>query len=241
MPPTSLPLAGRVAIVTGAGRGLGAAVATSFARAGARVAVCARHAAEIEGVADAIRRAGGEAIAVTCDVRREADVERLVAETVRAFGRLDVVVNNAGVFAHAARWPRASEKAWDEAMDTNVKGAWLVAKHATAVIAEGGVVINVTSGLARGPSPAYAPYSVSKAALEALTKSIAAALPHVRVNALNPGVVRTDMSNGLGLPPEVVAPAFVWLASDEAKGITGQVLHADELRRRSASAPRAAA
>lgn len=226
----------RTVLVTGAGRGLGHAVARAFAQAGDRVVLAARTPAEIEKAAEALRLEGREALGIPCDVRRETDVERLVREALAAFGSLDVVVNNAGVFAHAARWPRASVEAWDAAMDTNVKGAWLVTKHASLHLPKGGVVINVTSGLARGPSPAYAPYSVSKAALEALTRSIALALPELRVNALNPGVVRTDMSNGLGLPAETVAPAFLWLAGPEAKGITGQVLHGDEIRRKTGSA-----
>jgi NAD(P)-dependent dehydrogenase (short-subunit alcohol dehydrogenase family) len=165
-------------------------------------------------------------------VRSEDDVRRTIDGIASRFGRLDVVVNNAGVFVHAARWPDASEEAWDVAFDTNVKGAWLVVKHATGLLRDGGVVINVTSGLARGPSAAYAPYSVTKAALEALTRSLASALPHLRVNCLNPGVVRTGMSNGLGLPPDVVAPAFVWLAGPESPMVSGRVFHADEIRSR---------
>ncbi|MHB8585314.1 MAG: SDR family NAD(P)-dependent oxidoreductase [Thermoplasmatota archaeon] len=221
---------GKTVLVTGAGKGLGAAIAAAFAKAGASVALCARTLPQVEGVARAIERAGGTAAAFRCDVRSEPEVEALLAGVVERFGGLDVVVNNAGVFVHAARWPRASEASWDEAFDTNVKGPWLVAKHAAPHMPDGAVIINVTSGLARGPSAGYAPYSVSKAALEALTRSLAAALPNLRVNCVNPGVVRTDMSNGLGLPADVVAPAFVWLAGGDAAGATGKVFHADEIR-----------
>lgn len=224
--------AGKSVLVTGAGRGLGAAIAVAFAREGASVALASRTLDELEETAAAIREEGGRAIARRTDVRKEAEVEALVDATVAEFGRLDVAVSNAGAFVHAARFPRLAEAEWDEALQVNLKGPWLVAKHASPHMTEDGCILNVTTGLAhasvshdgtRFPSVPYAPYSIAKAALEDLTRVLAERV-RPRVNAVNPGVVRTAMSNGLGLEPQAVTPVFLWLASDEARDVRGRVI-----------------
>lgn len=220
-------LKGKVAIVTGSGRGLGAAIARAYAAEGAAVVVTSRTLENVTHVSADIKAKGGRVLPLQGDVRNEENVQRLVQAAHDWFGRLDVVVNNAAMFVHAARFPRMSEAAWDEAWDTNVKGAWLMAKHASPRMSREGSFINITSGLAREPSAAYAPYSLTKSALEDLTYVLARQLPQ-RVNAVNPGVVRTAMSNGLGLDPERVTPVFVHLASDESKDVTGQLLDADD-------------
>lgn len=229
---------GKSVLVTGAGRGLGAAIARAFAEEGAAVALASRTTDELEETAAAIREEGGRAIVRRTDVRKEADVEALVEATVAEFGRLDVAVNNAGAFVHAARFPRLPESEWDEALQVNLKGPWLVAKHASPHMTEDSTILNVTSGLAhasvardgngaRFPSVPYAPYSIAKAAVEDLTRVLAERV-RPRVNAVNPGVVRTAMSNGLGLEPEAVTPVFLWLASPAAKEVRGRIILARE-------------
>ena len=183
-------LQGKVALVTGGGRGLGAALVKAFAAEGAAVVAAARTRADVAAVAYDVESAGGRALAVAADVRREDDAAALVARTVKELGRLDVVVNNAGAFVHAARFPRLDVAEWDEAFDTNLKAPWLVAKHAAPHMDASGSIVNVTSGLAhvqyapgapRTASVPYAPYSIAKAALEDLTRVLAARVrPRVR-------------------------------------------------------------
>jgi 3-oxoacyl-[acyl-carrier protein] reductase len=238
-------LAGRVAIVTGASRGIGRAVAEAFAANGARVVVNYIHgAAGAAEVVDAIRTAGGEAVAIGADVSKSADVKRLVSETVRRFGRVDILVNNAGVMI-AKDVRETSEDDWDVTIDINLKGAYLCSKEvAPLMIAQGsGRIINMSSnsGLYHPSAMRFTEYVVSKAGMNGLTKAMALTYgPQITVNAICPGWIRTDMVEEIepeiqqrildetalrrwGTPGDVAASA-VFLASPDADFITGELL-----------------
>lgn len=238
-------LGGRVAIVTGASRGIGRSVAEAFAANGARVVVNYVHGADAAAaVVEGIRARGGEAVALAADVSRLADVKRLVAESVEQFGRVDILVNNAGVmFAKGVL--ETTEEEWDMTIDINLKGAYLCSKEvAPLMIAQGfGRIINMSSnsGLYHPSAMRFTEYVVSKAGMNGLTKALALALgPQITVNAICPGWIRTDMVEEIdpefqqriidetplkrwGTPGDVAASA-VFLASPEADFITGELL-----------------
>jgi 3-oxoacyl-[acyl-carrier protein] reductase len=238
-------LAGKVAIVTGASRGIGRAVAERFAAEGASVVVnYTQGAANATAVVAGIAKAGGTAIAVQADVSRSADVGRLVDQTRERFGRIDVLVNNAGVMV-AKGVLETSEDDWDVTIDVNLKGAYLCSKAvAPAMIRQGsGSIINMSSnsGLYHPSAMRFTEYVVSKAGMNGLTKAMALALgPQIRINAICPGWIRTDMVEEIdpaiqqrileetalrrwGTPDDVASSA-VFLASDEASFITGELL-----------------
>ncbi len=223
-------LEGSRAVVTGAGRGIGRAVAERFAEEGARVALLARTKKELEETAAGIRSSGREAVVVPCDLADAAAVARAAKACADAFGTIDVLVNNAGVYEALDRAVRVSVEEFDRAMAVNVRGPWLLVKNLAPHLARDGSIINVTSGLGHGPAPGYFPYSLSKWALEGLSQELAAELPQ-RVNVVNPGLVATKMSGFAGKPPERVTEVFVYLASKESRGVTGKVLHASDYRR----------
>jgi NAD(P)-dependent dehydrogenase (short-subunit alcohol dehydrogenase family) len=240
-------LGGKVAIVTGASRGIGAASARAFAEAGAAVVLAARTASAISAIADEINRSGGRALAVPTDVTDPESVARLVDETVKAFGRLDVAFNNAG----AGQMPKAladiSFEDFETGLKANLYGAFLGMKYEIpAMLAGGGgAIVNMSSTAGLQGAPGMGPYSAGKHGVVALTKI--AALDYgkrnIRVNAIAPGpIVNEQMSR---LPEErlkeiarfipmgrtgqidEVARAAVWLCSDEASFITGAVLSVD--------------
>jgi 3-oxoacyl-[acyl-carrier protein] reductase len=238
-------LAGKVAIVTGASRGIGRAVAERFAAEGASVVVnYTQGAANANAVVAGIQAAGGTAIAVQADVSRSTDVVRLVEQTLDRFGRIDVLVNNAGVMV-AKGVLETSEDDWDVTIDVNLKGAYLCSKAvAPVMIRQGsGSIVNMSSnsGLYHPSAMRFTEYVVSKAGMNGLTKAMALALgPQVRINAICPGWIRTDMVEEIdpaiqqrileetalkrwGTPDDVASSA-VFLASDEASFITGELL-----------------
>ena len=232
----SKKLSGRVAIVTGASRGVGRAVAVRFAREGARVVICSRTPKDVEAVAKEIRRDGGDVLAVKADVSQERDVDRLAAMTLERFLRIDVLVNNAGVLTPRAAIERVRVTDWDLTMAVNLRGPFLcmraILPHLRAQ--RSGSIINVTSGAGKRASPLWGPYAVSKFGIEGLTALVAeeTRADGIRVNAVNPGGTRTDMrsaaypqENPQSLPaPEDLAGVFVYLASDASLGVTGQSL-----------------
>src|SRR5512143_1396954 len=191
-------LAGKVAIVTGASRGIGKSIAMRFADEGAKVVVNYRNrAAEADAVVAEIRSAGGDAFAVAADVSSNADVQRLVEETLARYGRIDVLVNDAGVMI-AKGLLETTEDDWDQTIDINLKGAYLCSKAVAPIMIrqEGGTIINISSnsGLYHPSAMRFTEYVVSKAGMNGLTKAMALALgPHVTVNAICPGWIRTDM------------------------------------------------
>jgi NAD(P)-dependent dehydrogenase (short-subunit alcohol dehydrogenase family) len=241
-------LDGRVAVVTGGGRGLGQAMALALAQAGADVAVVGRTAASLEETAAAVRAAGRRALTVTADVTASRDVERAVETIHRDLGRLDVLVNNSGI---AAVRPVAemAEAEWRAILDTNLTGAFLlcraVAPHMIA--ARRGKVINVSSVLATRMLPGYAAYSASKAGLVALTRILALewARHNIQVNAIAPGWFVTPMNaQAFADPvvrdrllrdvparrtgrPEELGPLVVYLASPASDYVTGETVSID--------------
>jgi 3-oxoacyl-[acyl-carrier protein] reductase len=238
-------LAGKVAIVTGASRGIGKSIALRFAGEGAKVVVNYRNrAAEADAVVADIRSAGGDAIAVAADVSSSTDVRRLVDETMARYGRVDVLVNDAGVMVAKSLFD-TTEDDWDQTIDVNLKGAYLCSKAVAPIMIaqEGGTIINMSSnsGLYHPSAMRFTEYVVSKAGMNGLTKAMALALgPHVTVNAICPGWIRTDMVEIIEPEvqqrildetalhrwgtPEDVASSAVFLASDEAAFITGELL-----------------
>lgn len=224
-------LRGKSAVVTGGGRGIGRAVAERYAMEGARVALVARTVAELEETTRAIRSAGGESISVRCDLRELADIERMVRECVEAFRSIEVLVNNAGIFTEPFGVMESPAENYDETMAVNLRAPWLCAIHFGPHMPRDGSIINVTSGLAKGPAPDYFPYSLSKFALEGLTTILADRLPQ-RVNAVDPGLVATRMTDFAGKKPERITEVFVFLASDESRRVRGRVLKASDYARR---------
>lgn len=238
-------LAGKVAIVTGASRGIGRAIAERFAAEGARVVVdYTRGAREAASVVAAIEAAGGEAIAVQADVSSSADVRRLVRQTLDRFGRVDILVNNAGVMV-AKDVRDTTEEDWDLTIDINLKGAYLCSKEVAPVMIRQGAgrIINMSSnsGLYHPSAMRFTEYVVSKAGMNGLTKAMALTYgPQITVNAICPGWIRTDMVEEIdpaiqqrildetalkrwGTPTDVAASA-VFLASEDANFITGELL-----------------
>jgi NAD(P)-dependent dehydrogenase (short-subunit alcohol dehydrogenase family) len=238
-------LTGQVAVVTGAGRGIGAGIARGFAEAGAAVVVAARRTDEIEAVAEAIRRAGGQALAVTADVTDDAALDRLARAAVGTFGRLTVWVNNAG--GSPMRMPLKSlpREEWERTIALN-----LTAVYRGCVTAErymdGGSIINISSGAGTGPVPGSAHYGAAKAGTNSLTWTLAAEFaPKIRVNAVAPGAIPTEvMLQAIGktesqldevlaewkIPlgrlgtPQDIAAACVYLASEAASWVSGEII-----------------
>lgn len=239
-------LTGKVAVVTGASKGIGAAIAKHLAAAGAAVVV--NYASSKEGadkVVGEIVAAGGKAIAVGGSVAREADVTALFAETKKAYGKVDILVNNAGVFAMVPLEAITVEE-FHRQHDTNVLGPLLATKAALPLFPEtGGSVINISSVVSTLAPPTSAIYSGTKGALDTITRVLAKELgpKKIRVNAINPGMVDTEGARSLGFigsdfekgaiattplgrtgQPDDIAAPVVFLASDESRWITGETI-----------------
>ncbi|MDR3722053.1 MAG: glucose 1-dehydrogenase [Candidatus Acidoferrales bacterium] len=241
-------LTGKVAIVTGASKGIGAGIAKHLAAAGAAVAV--NYASSREGadkVVAEITAKGGKAIAVHGDVAKKADVQKLVDATLASFGRLDILVNNAGVFRFAPL-EDVTEEEFHRQFDINVLGMLLATQAAVKHFgAEGGSVINITSVVGRSAFPNSVVYSATKAAINSLTRVLAAELgpKKIRVNAIAPGVTVTEGFEAMGeatkgfeayavsqtplgrvATPDDIAKVAVFLASEQSAWITGDIITA---------------
>jgi 3-oxoacyl-[acyl-carrier protein] reductase len=237
-------LVGKVAVVTGASKGIGASIAQELAAAGASVVVNYASAKDdAERVVASIKQKGGKAVAVQGDVSKEADVKRLFAETTKAFGAVDVLVNNAGVYAFQAIEDLA-EAEYRRQFDINVLGPLLATKEAVAHFnGKGGSVINVSSVVSTKAFPTASVYSGTKGALDAVTRSLAAELGprKIRVNTIAPGGVDTEGAQTLGMigsdlekqlvastplgrigQPSDIGKIAVFLASDQSGWVTGE-------------------
>jgi NAD(P)-dependent dehydrogenase (short-subunit alcohol dehydrogenase family) len=241
---------GKVAIVTGGTSGIGRAAAIAYARAGAKVVVAGRRAAEGEETVRLIRAQRGEALFVPTDVAQHAQVKKLVGRTLEQFGRLDFAFNNAGIEQVPTPFLEQDEETYDRVMDINVKGVWLSMKYEIPAMlkAGGGAIVNTSSALGVIAFAGVEVYVASKHAVIGLTKS--AALEYgkqgIRVNAVLPAVIETDMYERFtGEKPEMqaamaalhpigrigtseeVADAVIWLSSDKSSFVTGHSLLVD--------------
>lgn len=239
-------LKGKVAVVTGASKGIGAAIAKQLAAEGAQVVVnyaSSREAAET--VVSDITKTGGKAVAIGGSITDEGNINRLFAETKKIFGKVDILVNNAGIYSFAPLEQITAED-YKRQYDTNVLGLLLTTKAALPHFpAEGGSVVNISSIVSRLAPAASAVYSSTKAAVDTITKSLAKELGarKIRVNAVNPGYVVTEGTHSAGITgsdlekgfvaetplgragqPEDIAPPVAFLASDDARWITGETI-----------------
>jgi NAD(P)-dependent dehydrogenase (short-subunit alcohol dehydrogenase family) len=245
-------LSGKVALITGGGTGIGRAIAVAFAREGASVAVAARRVEKLKEVAGAIEKEGGQAMALECDVTRAKDAERAVRETAVKFGKLDVLVNNAGTLS-VSTVENITEEDWDRVMTVNLKGPFLLSRAALKEFrkAGGGAIVNIGSVLGLVAMQNRAAYCASKGGVTLLTKAMALDHAHenVRVNCICPSIVETELVKGLfddspqgkvlrkaregtiplgrfGKPIDV-AELAVFLASEESSWITGAAIPLD--------------
>jgi 3-oxoacyl-[acyl-carrier protein] reductase len=236
-------VAGKKAIVTGAARGIGQAIAVRLAEEGADVALCDLQSDWLQETASRVRALGRRAECLAVDVGRAEDVQNAVAQVEKAFGRIDILVNNAGITKDGFL-ARMTEQDWDAVLNVNLKGTFLFTKAVSRVMMKqrGGSVVSVASIIGLIGNAGQCNYAASKAGVIALTKSVAKELASrkVRANAVAPGFIRTRMTDQLpedirkkmleAIPlgrfgvPEDVANVVVFLASDAASYVTGQVL-----------------
>ena len=240
-------LAGKVAVITGASKGIGAAIAKHFADEGASVVV--NYASSKEGAERVVREItgkDGKAIAVQADVAKQADIKRLFAETQKAFGRLDILVNNAGIYEFAPL-EAVTEENFHKQFNINVLGLILTSQEAVKHFGSGGgSIVNISSIVSTLAPANAAVYSATKAAVDAVTKALAKELGprKIRVNAINPGMVETEGWHAAGIAesdmrkqteattplgrigqPQDIAPAAVYFASADSAWVTGETLY----------------
>lgn len=239
-------LSGRAAIVTGAGRGIGKAIAKILAEAGASVMICGRDAGRLQETARELSLAGARCIFEVCDITQANQVEGLVKKSLDTLGRLDILVNNAGV-TRDNLIARMSEEDWQTVLSVNLKGTFLVTREVIRPMmkARFGRIVNVSSVIGLTGNAGQANYAASKAGIIAFTKSIAKELASrmITANAIAPGFIETDMTSQIDPStrdavrgrialarfgsPEEVASVVLFLASDAARYITGQVISVD--------------
>lgn len=241
-------LSGKVAVVTGGGRGIGRAIALGLAGSGASVVVSSRTQKEIEAVAEEVKKMGGKALAVVSDLTVNEQLENLVNATVKEFGKIDILVNNAArSFLRSLLDLR--EDGWDKVFNTNVKAVWLLSRAVARKMMEqkSGKIINITTVGAEKAELGMAAYGSSKAALKMLTRCMARewAQYGIQINAVGPGLTRTDFSKPIWSNPEVakhvsaaipmgrlaepdeIVGSVLFLASDAARFITGHSIYVD--------------
>ena len=237
-------LSGKIALVTGASRGIGRAIAQRLSRDGAAVVInYVSNADRAEDTAAEMKAAGGDAVALQADVSKLVDIQKLFDQTIEHFGRLDILVNNAGIRI-SKNVADIDEAEYDRLFAINVKGTFFACQLAARRLSDGGRIINISSAVTRMMLPGYSIYSASKGAVDQITRSLAKELGgrHITVNAVSPGPVDTDLfrdgksdeqiqqmaqMTALGRIGEVedIADTVAFLAADEARWITGQTIH----------------
>ncbi|MBX3168670.1 MAG: 3-oxoacyl-ACP reductase FabG [Candidatus Eremiobacteraeota bacterium] len=236
----------KVAIVTGAGRGIGLVTAQTFAREGAKVALCDLDLPEVQAAAEEIRKSGGQAVAFQANTGQTPSVQEFLRKVLAEFGRVDILVNNAGIIRDK-QLLKMEEADFDAVIEVNLKGVYLCTRHVAEVMAAqgGGVILNASSVVALYGNFGQTNYVASKAGVIGMTKVWARELGRkgIRVNAVAPGFIETRMTEGIPdkvmeqlvskVPlgrmgkPQDIANAYLWLASDEASYVTGHVLSVD--------------
>jgi 3-oxoacyl-[acyl-carrier protein] reductase len=239
-------LENKVAVVTGAGRGIGKAIALRLAGEGATIAACGRTLANVEATASEVAKAGGKSTAYAVDVVNGAQVAETCEKILKEFGRVDVLINNAGVTRDQLLL-RMTDEEWDTVLDTNLKGAFNFTKSVSRAMLKqrSGRIINITSIIGLTGNAGQSNYAASKAGLIGFTKSVARELAsrNITANAVAPGFIVTEMTEALGEPAremlktrialgrlgatEDVANVVLFLASDLAAYVTGQVITVD--------------
>jgi NAD(P)-dependent dehydrogenase (short-subunit alcohol dehydrogenase family) len=242
----------KVAIITGASRGLGKAFALRFAEEGAKLLLTTTNPKRAEGAAKEIKAKGGEVIFIKADISIASDVQKIAEKVMQQYGRVDILINNAAIWfgIRAKPWYTWTEEEWDRIFDVNVKGTWMVCKAIAPIMMEQkrGKIINIASNVARVPgAPFFMPYSCGKGALYTMTHALAHALGpfNINVNAIGPGLTATEASldmsgpdksfktatSGQSIPrreePEDLVGAAVFLASADSDFISGQVIYID--------------
>ncbi len=231
----------KVVMITGASRGLGRALALAFAEEGANLVITSRNEDSLKPVAEEAEGAGAEVLAIAADASKSADVEKLVNAAAEQFGKIDVLVNNAGLLGPRVPIAEYPEDEWRKVLEANLTGPFLLSKAVISHMPEGGSIVNVTSGVSIEGRPRWGAYSVSKFGLEGLTQILAAELEErgIRVNSVDPGGMRTEMRAAAYpdedpmslITPEENTDVFLYLASDESKNVTGERFKAQEFQR----------
>jgi NAD(P)-dependent dehydrogenase (short-subunit alcohol dehydrogenase family) len=247
---SKISLAGKVAIVTGASRGIGEAIATAMAEAGAKVVVASRKIEDLARVEEKIRAAGGEAKAVACHTGKLEDVQKLVATAVATYGQVDVLVNNAATNVYFGKLLDTPDAAWDKTFEVNTKGYFYCAREVARHLESRkspGAIVNIASVMGQRAAPMQGCYGMTKAAVISMTWTLAYELGAlgIRVNAIAPGLIETKFAAplvqndairnvivsrtpaGRHAQPVEVAGAAVFLASDAASYVNGHVLVVD--------------
>jgi NAD(P)-dependent dehydrogenase (short-subunit alcohol dehydrogenase family) len=242
-------LKGKVAVITGGGRGIGQAIAFAFAKAGAKVVITSRKAQDLEATSNEIKAFGGEAFALPAHLGKTEEIKKMIDAVMAKYGRIDILVNNAGASPAMGSVLECDDRLWDKLMDINLKAAYFISQAAANIMVKqgGGKIINIASVDGHNPEPGLSIYSISKAGIRMLTKAFASELLrfNIQVNTITPGPVNTKMMNSHWghLPPEEaqkvkemvekalpsgrigdpdeIAGAALYLASDAASYTTG--------------------
>jgi NAD(P)-dependent dehydrogenase (short-subunit alcohol dehydrogenase family) len=227
-------LSGQVAVVTGAGRGIGAAIARTLAGLGARAVVCGRSRAPLEATATAIQNAGGESSVMECDVGDRRSVESLAERVERTFGRVDILVNNAGVGGSGGPLHQLAPEVWDQVLNTNLRGAYYCIRSFAPLMirARGGHIINISSIAGKNALPNGAAYAASKWGLNGLSYSVAEELRayNIRVSVICPGSTHTEFSPHPGksaekmLQPDDVAHAVAMIVTQAPQSFASEIV-----------------
>ena len=227
------PLAGQTALITGAGRGIGAAIAESLATLGATVVLCGRTRAPLDATAAKLRSAGAQVEVIPCDVQDLAAVEQAAQRVAKTFGRLDILVNNAGIGAFGSPLHKMAPAQWDSILNTNLRGVFYCIRAFTPLMLErGGHIVNISSLAGKNALPGGAAYAASKWGLNGLTYSVAEELraANIRVSVVCPGSVDTELSTHAGkdpgkmLQPADVAHVVAMLVTQAPQSFASEVL-----------------